>query len=285
MNQSQKLYIELLKKVLTNLLRIDEVEIKPIKMFSSDYRAIGVKKAIGKTLFNILDNILLIKKFVICKIIEVDVEKRINGLDWPTYGETMMGLKRLNNIEECVIDIVKNNIPGDFIETGVWRGGGAIFMKAMLNVLDVSDRTVWLADSFEGLPEANGKKYSADKASIFHLYKELSVSAENVKKNFVRYDLFDDHVKFIKGWFKDTMPLIKTEKFALLRLDGDLYESTWDVIIHLYPKLSKGGYIIIDDYYAVEGCKLAVDDYRRQNAIAEEIINIDSSSIYWKKTT
>ena len=79
------------------------------------------------------------------------------------------------------------------------------------------------------------------------------------------------------------MPTAPISSLSLLRLDGDMYESTWDALIHLYPKLSVGGYILIDDYGSVEACKKAVDDYRSQNNIKEEILHADWAGIYWKK--
>jgi len=113
--------------------------------------------------------------------------------------------------------------------------------------------------------------------------KILDGSVKQVKNNFSKYGLLDDNVKFLKGWFKDTLPVAPINKLALLRLDGDMYESTMDGLVNLYPKLSKGGYIIVDDWGAVEGCKLAVLDYRKKHGITEEIITIDWTGVYWKK--
>src|SRR6185503_17612375 len=172
--------------------------------------------------------------------------------------------------------VINNKVEGDLIETGVWRGGTVIFMRAILKACEVTDRVVWAADSFEGLPKPNPDKYAVDKEDKFHTYDELRVSLDMVKENFRKYDLLDDQVRFLKGWFKDTLPVAPIKKLAVLRLDGDMYESTMDALVHLYPKLSVGGYAIIDDWGAVEGCRLAVLDYRKQKNITEEIITIDA---------
>lgn len=214
---------------------------------------------------------------------QFDLEKRENGRDWPTYAHTMIGLKRLSNIQSCLESIIENNIEGDLIETGVWRGGAVIFMRGILKAYNITDRNVWVADSFEGLPKPNETAYPADSGDHHHQITFLNVSLETVKNNFARYGLLDDQVRFLKGWFKNTLPKAPISKLALLRLDGDMYESTMDGLINLYPKLSIGGYIIIDDY-ALKPCAVAVNDYRRANNITDEMIQIDNDGVYWKKT-
>lgn len=211
------------------------------------------------------------------------IDARIEGKDWPSYAHTMIGLKRLNNIQFCLEDILRNNIPGDYIEAGVWRGGASIFARAVLKAYDVKDRLVWVADSFEGLPAPDPNKYPYDKDSRLHELKILSVPLEKVKKNFERYGLLDDRVRFLKGWFKDTLPKAPIQKLAVIRLDADMYESTTDALSYLYPKLSQGGYIIIDDYSCISACRQAVGDYRKSWGINAEIKTIDWTGVYWKR--
>jgi len=222
------------------------------------------------------------KGFEIVHSTPADREGRVLGNDWPIFAHTMIGLKRLDNIQFCVEDILKNNIPGDFIETGVWRGGASIFGRAVLKAYGVTDRLIWVADSFEGLPEPNVAKYPQDAGSSLHNCEILSVSLSEVKANFELYGLLDDQVRFLKGWFKDTLPKAPIEKLALLRLDGDMYQSTMDSLVNLYPKLSSGGYIIIDDYSCFEACRQAVEDYRKAEGINAEIVTIDWTGVYWK---
>lgn len=210
---------------------------------------------------------------------------RERGLDWPSHAETMIGEKRLANLRVLTEAVIADNVPGDLIETGVWRGGACILMRAVLFAHNVSDRYVWVADSFEGLPRANEPQYPADAGSEFHTYVQLAVSLDEVRKNFRAYGLLDEQVKFLKGWFKDSLPTAPIGQLALLRLDGDMYESTMDALTNLYPKLSHRGFVIIDDYHVVPACKAAVTDYCDRHGIKPEIVEIDGVGVYWRKTT
>ena len=212
------------------------------------------------------------------------LRRREEGLDWPKLAHTMIGKKRLDNLQQCMEDVVRRGVPGDFIETGVWRGGAVIFMRGFLKAYGVTDRTVWVADSFAGLPAPNAEKYPADQGDIHSLFDVLGVSLEEVQSNFEKYGLRDGQVKFLKGWFKDTLPKAPIEALAVVRLDGDLYESTMDGLSSLYPKLSVGGYLIVDDYGAVPGCKRAVEDYRRAQGILDPMTVIDAGGVYWQRT-
>lgn len=214
-----------------------------------------------------------------------DSELRRSGLDWPFFGYTMVGQKRLDNIHQCVEAILKDNIRGDFIETGVWRGGAVMLMKAILDHHGVHDRNIWCADSFEGLPPPNETDLNIDSNSDFSDRDFLSVSKEQVIANFNRFGLLNDQIKFLKGWFCDTLPNAPIEELSLIRLDGDLYESTMDSLNSLYPKLTQGGFLIIDDYASWAGCRRAVDEYREQHSITEPMIKIDEHAYYWRSET
>jgi hypothetical protein len=214
-------------------------------------------------------------------IVKPTTGNEISG--WGLFCYTMISLARLSNIQFCVEDILKNNVEGDFIETGVWRGGATIFMRAILKANGISDRVVWVADSFEGLPQS--KKYDED-ITIMNdggpMRLALAVSLERVKQGFAKFDLLDDQVNFIKGWFRDTLPRAPIEKLALLRLDGDLYDSTMDALNALYGKVTKGGYVIVDDYNRWPQCKEAIDDFRSARGIRDEMVNIDDDAVFWK---
>ncbi len=217
-------------------------------------------------------------------VFDFDPEERIKGRDWPENAHTMIGFERLDNLQFCVEDVLAKDIPGDLIETGVWRGGATIFMRAILRVYGVQNRSVWVADSFQGLPPPNPEKYPADMGDIHHTYKELATSLDQVQANFARYGLLDEHVRFLKGWFKETLPGAPIEQLAVLRLDGDMYESTMDALVSLYPKLSSGGYLIVDDYGSVLGCRQAIHDYRAAQGIQDEIMPIDGLGVYWQRS-
>jgi O-methyltransferase len=270
-------YIELLKSTLTDYHKIGFVEYKPLSTI--------LDPSWKMKIMIMCDRWLSKQGYSICKKIHFREEDRKQGRDWPSQADTMIGMMRLNNLEFCIREVIKNNIEGDLIETGVWRGGATIFMKAVLNTLGNLDKIVWVADSFEGLPKPNADKYTADRYDEHYKIQELAVSLEDVKKNFIKYDLLDDRVKFLKGWFSQTLPTAPIDKLSILRLDGDMYESTMDALENLYHKLSPGGFIIIDDWSAVKGCKLAVEDFRKKYSIVEKMIEIDWSSIYWQKTS
>jgi hypothetical protein len=202
--------------------------------------------------------------------------------DLPPWPLTMIGPGRLNNVEACVRDAIESGVPGDVIEAGVWRGGTTILMRGVLRAYGVADRAVYVADSFEGLPPPDADRYPADDGLDLHLWPGLAVGVDEVRANFTRFDLLDDQVVFVKGWFRDSLPRLRDHRWAVIRLDGDRYESTTDALDNLYPGLSPGGWLIVDDY-EIPACRRAVDDYRDRNAISEPIQEIDWTGICWQK--
>jgi len=209
---------------------------------------------------------------------------RIDGNDWPPTAETMVGRLRLEQVRSCVESVLTDGVPGDFIETGVWRGGVTILMRGILSAWGDTERTVWVADSFEGLPAPDAVSYPADAGHDLSHVATLAVSADQVRAAFERYDLLDDQVRFLEGWFRDTLPSAPVESLAVLRLDGDLYESTIDALEALYPRLSVGGYVIVDDYGAWEPCRRAVDDYRAAHGITDAITAVDWTGVHWRRS-
>jgi hypothetical protein len=196
----------------------------------------------------------------------------------------MVGWLRLENLEECCSTIIREGIPGDFVETGIWRGGCGILMRAALEAYGDTTRSVWLFDSFEGLPKGDGSAYPLDKDDPhWMLAPYLGVNLEQVQANFSQYELLDDRTKFVKGWFRDTIPGSTVDQISALRLDGDMYESTWVVLTNLYPKLSPGAFVIVDDYGALPNCKAAIDEFRTQHSICSPIREIDWTGVYWRK--
>jgi hypothetical protein len=194
----------------------------------------------------------------------------------------MISPARLANVRWCMTDVVDRGVPGDVIETGVWRGGTTIMMRAVLRALGDTERTVWVADSFQGLPKPDAKRWPADEGLDFSGYSQLAVSSAEVRGNFERYGLLDDQVRFLEGWFEDTLPTAPIAQLAVLRLDGDLYGSTIVALESLYPKVSPGGYVIVDDYGEVRACRQAVEDYRASNGITQEIRTIDATGVFWQ---
>jgi O-methyltransferase len=214
-----------------------------------------------------------------------NLEERENGKDWPVRGTTMVGLRRLDQLQKCIETIVADGIPGDVIETGVWRGGASILTAATLLSLGDEERGVWLADSFEGLPKADIENYPIDaEADILSTYDFLAVSEDRVRAALERYGVLDDRVHFLKGWFSDTLPpLLGNHQWSLLRLDGDHYESTIVALESLYPDLAPGGFVVVDDYGAIAQCQLAVNDFRAANGIEDELHTIDWTGVWWRR--
>ena len=212
-----------------------------------------------------------------------DPNLREHGWDWPSKAFTMVGTKRLKNFRSMIESVIGEGIPGDIVETGVWRGGACILARAVLATYGVTDRRVILADSFAGLPMGDAGRYPADAGSIFHSFPELAVSVETVRANFRKFDLLDDQVVFIEGWFEDTMSSLDVDQIAVLRLDGDMYGSTMVVLQELYDKVSPRGWIIIDDYEVVPACKAAVSDFFETRSLSPELTAIDGVGVFFRK--
>lgn len=206
---------------------------------------------------------------------------------WAGSALTMSSMRRLDHLQAAIEHCLEQGLGGDFVECGVWRGGAAILMRAVLAAHGIDDRSVWAADSFQGLPEP--EQDSVDNM-LYNLppvvgIERFAVSLDSVKRNFERYGLLDEQVRFLPGWFSETLPQAPIERIAVLRLDGDFYSSTMDTLTHLYPKVVPGGYIIVDDWGISQVCgeQAAVVDYRKQHGIEDEIVEVDWHASYWRK--
>jgi len=208
---------------------------------------------------------------------------RTAGLDWPLQGLTMVGLARLDDLQACVESISRDGVPGDVIEAGSWRGGASMLMRATLDSLGGEPRTVWVADSFQGFPEAqrNGREgydLGVDLAGCDF----LAVPLEEVQASFARFGL-QRGVNFVQGFFEDTLPTLSDRRWSIVRLDGDTYDATRLALDSLYPGLAAGGYLIVDDYLPLDECRQAVDDFRREHGITEPLVEVDWSCARWRR--
>jgi hypothetical protein len=215
--------------------------------------------------------------------LEFIAARRHYGREFPSQAHSMIGIERMHSVRVECERAIRENIPGDFIETGVWRGGATIMMRAVLKAYGITDRRVFVADSFDGLPPPRPKVYPADRGMNLHRYDELAVPLDEVQRNFARYGLLDEQVVFLKGLFSETLPAADIDKISVLRLDGDMYESTIDALNSLYDKVSERGSITIDDYGALEPCRRAVDDFRTSRGITAPLRWIDSDGVVWEK--
>jgi len=244
------LYIDLLKRSLTNMIYLD-AEIPNIT--DEEYAAL--------------------------------LDRRTTGSDTPRppFALTLIGWKRMTNVQELVERVLKEGVPGDMFEAGVWRGGAAILMRGILAAYGDTQRQVWAADSFAGLPPPRPDLYPADAGDEFYKAEALAVSLPQVKRNFARFGLLDDQVRFVEGYFHETLPKCEVERIAVLRLDGDMYESTIEALRALYDRVSPGGFIIIDDYGCLASCRQAVADFQAERGFTAEMTVVDWTGVYWRK--
>ena len=264
-----ELYLDLLKKVITRALTAHQPERRSLEPWGVKSRLlIWLNRLAARKSLEIVRH----TRTTVNDFLESDYSNR------PEDSETMLGLRQLDNMQRCVVDVLRRGVPGDLVETGVWRGGMTILMRAILAAYGVADRRVWVVDSFAGLPPVGRETDPCEWEQ-----GDLAVSLETVKNNFSRYGLLDDQVVFLKGYFSDTLRNCSIGPISILRVDADLYGSTMEVLTSLYPKLSPGGYAIFDDYRNLPGCRRAIEDYRRDLGITEQVHNIDSRGVYWQK--
>jgi O-methyltransferase len=252
------LYLSLIRDCLTRALFEDE-EMRPVPA--------------GQRWKRLIRDLFRRRGIELVRRAQMTAEIRDDGRDWRPDAERMVGRNRLDNLRYCVADVIASGVPGDLIETGVWRGDAVIFMRAVLKAYRITDRVVWVADSFRGLsgPDAHW------------MFPELAASLEQVKHNFQRYGLLDGQVRFRVGRFKDTLRMAPVERLAILCLNGDMYQSTMLALTALYPKLSVGGYCIVDNYNCVASCRAAVEDYRSAHGITEPIKGIAWGGAFWQR--
>ncbi len=208
-------------------------------------------------------------------IVEDEAFNRIND---KCKDFTMTSKESMYALYKAVAYVIKNKIPGDFVECGVWKGGSMMLVANVLLELNASDRKLYLYDTYEGLPEPTENDFSltGKKDAAIHNWKKEQksdhnewcyASFEEVKRNLGLTKYPEENVFFIKGKVEETIPATIPSNIALLRLDTDWYESTKHELIHLFPILSKSGVLIIDDYGQWAGSKKAVDEYFPQNEI------------------
>jgi O-methyltransferase len=205
---------------------------------------------------------------------------RAAGVDWPLHGLTMVGLHRLDDLQGCVESVVRDEVPGDLIEAGAWRGGASILMRATLDALGAG-RTVWVADSFQGFPASDADH--PDRGALAPI-DYLAVPEHDVRANFARLG-YERGVRFLPGFFEDTLPGLAGRRWSVVRLDGDSYEATRLALQSLYPGLAVGGHLIVDDYGALEECRRAVDEFRAEHGIDEPVEEVDWTCVRWRRAS
>jgi DNA-binding transcriptional ArsR family regulator len=264
-------YLDLLKRSLVNLL-YPEHELRFAYLLKGEFPRNKIERG------RILRDIRSIQASEYAKLIH---DKRYG---YPTiYSHTLVGLRRLNNLEYCARRIFADKIPGDFFEAGVCQGGAMIFLRALQIAFGEGQRQTWGADSFQGLPVSEAEQDHGLDLSEAH-FPWLAISEETVRQHFQNYAMLSEQVRFVPGWFEDSLPGLQTGPLSLLRLDADLYKSTREVLHHLYDRVSPGGYIVVDDYGAFPQCRQAIDEFRHERNISDKLRWIDWTGVFWRKS-
>jgi hypothetical protein len=203
---------------------------------------------------------------------------------------TMTSLERMMALYQVCRHIEQAGIQGDLVECGVWRGGSAGIMAGVNLRRGRAPRTLWLYDSFEGIPQPRAEDgpeaaaFADGMAAGDLVTTNKLVAAESSVLQLLSILGFPrEHTRIMKGWFQDTVPAEHPERIAVLRLDGDWYESTKVCLDHLYPRVVEGGVVIVDDYGDWEGCKKAVDEYFQQHGITAMLHHVDRTCRYFIK--
>lgn len=192
---------------------------------------------------------------------------------------SLIGEDGLDNIRDLLEKVKENHVSGAFVEAGIWRGGACIYARAVMDYFKILE-PVYGCDSFVGLPPP---KWEQDEGDQHYLMKELIVSQRTVEEN-IRYFVLEGNIELVPGFFKETMPQLKNRlrKISILRVDGDMYQSTTEVLENLYDKVSVGGFVICDDY-ALAGARMAIDDFREKYSIKNPLIKVNNTIHYWQK--
>ena len=204
------------------------------------------------------------------KYIEKD---RLYGNDWPPFGYTMIGKTRLENFRAAIHEVDRNNIPGAIVEMGVWRGGAMILAAAVTQETTNSNRQLYLYDAFETIP---GYKETSD---------FLQNSQAQVESYFELFGLKGPNVHFVKGLFQDTLPqwVPQTTPIAVLRIDGNFYDSYQDAMYAMYQDVPIGGIVIFDDIMSYPAVMQFWNDFKVDQNIQEELNRIDKHSAWFRK--
>jgi hypothetical protein len=217
----------------------------------------------------------------ICPILSESIRDNnpdITDAEWEIYSRvsryTMLSIEGILANIRAVDYILRSRIAGDIVECGVWRGGSSMSMALALTRGHDTSRNLWMYDTYAGMTNASDNDVDHKGAAAASLlasarqYKDPEdnwviayASLEQVKSNMASTGYPSDRIRFVKGPVEETVPCETPEHIAILRLDTDWYESTLHELIHLYPKLSRGGILIIDDYGHWQGARKAVDHY------------------------
>ena len=269
-----RLYLDLLKKCLTReIFDDDDFDVVPR---AGSLRGLAARGAL---------KVLAARDLRLVRRGQTDPEDKLEGLGRPAKAETMMGSRRLDFLERAVLRIVSEGVEGDFFEAGCWRGGAAIFLLGALKALGQGERLVWAADSFDGYPEPNEASSAVDRL-LWSRRDYFAVTRAEFERNVARYGVGGEGLRVVEGYFDRSLPEAGVGRLAMIRIDVDGYEGVRAVLDVLYPKLSPGGFVLVDEL-EVPGCKRAIEEHFARSGRREEISPIPQrrpKAAYWRKT-
>lgn len=182
----------------------------------------------------------------------------------------------------AIKDINESNIPGDIVEIGVWRGGMGIWMNYLVHEYSPNPRKIWLFDSYAEFPEP---QYTKDRYvhPVTKILYGNNVSVDDVRHNFELFDLLTSNLRFVKGEYEKSVSYVDIPEISILHLDCDYYDPTLLILEKYYSRMTKGGYVIVNNYYyGYVHARTAVDEFRMKNHIYSKIEKLDDKCGVWR---
>jgi len=212
------------------------------------------------------------------RFLPLDLEEGFRDIYDRVRDFTLTSVEKMYALYNACEYVAGAGIPGDFAESGVWRGGSMMLCAHALQRLEDSSRKLFLFDTYSGMPEPCEKDVFFDGKT--KLPKgSLAISLEEVQKNVLSTGYPRDNIVFVKGMVEETLPRFAPERLALLRVDTDFYESTYHALVHLFPRLSAGGVLVLDDYGALKGAREAVARYLKETNAKMLLTRVERGAI------
>ena len=215
-----------------------------------------------------------------------DMEEEFKEIHKKCKKYTITSVQKMYALYRATKYVVENKIPGDLVECGVYKGGSSMIMALTLNKMNDTKRTLYLYDTYAGMTKPGEEDTNYRKENVEGIWRRRQkqnhnqwayAPLEEVKNNLCSTGYPKENIKFIKGRVEETIPAAIPDKISILRLDTDWYESTYHELLHLFPKISVRGVLVLDDYGCLKGAKKATDNYFDENKIKIFLHRIDYS--------
>jgi len=215
-----------------------------------------------------------------------DMEEEFEEIRKKCAPYTITSVQKMYALYIATKYIVEHNIPGDLVECGIFKGGSSMLMALTLRKLNTTQRKIYLYDTYTGMPKPSKDDTNYRNEDMEGLWKRKQKKDHNellygpldeVRANMYSTGYPQENIKFVKGMVEETLPKIIPDKIAILRLDTDWYESTYHELLHLFPRLSVHGVLLLDDYGCLKGAKKATNQYFKENGIKVLLNRVDYS--------